>query len=108
MSMSLLIIILLDDDHAKVSDELRPLAAQYKTFGTALGIRAPDMKRIGMDHINFPDSEAKLNEVILLCLQKDYKVEKYGLPTWKKFVTTTAKFNNALAKRIAARHLAGT
>lgn len=66
------------------------------------------MKKIGMDHINFPDAEAKLNEVILLCLQKDYNVVKYGLPTWKKFVTTTAKYNYALAKQIAARHLAGT
>ena len=98
----------IDNDHADVSDELKPLAAKYKTFGTALGIKPADMGTIGTDHVNFPNSEAKLNQVILLCLQKQYNFERHGPPTWKKFVTTAAKFNYALAKKIAERHLAGT
>ena len=90
-----------EDDLTDVVDEFSDLASRCKNFGTALGIRAADIKKIEQD---YRDSDTRLSEIILLCLMKQYNVDKFGPPSWKKFVKAAEKFNRALAKRVAERH----
>ena len=63
--------------------EVSDLAASYFDFGVELGIRASVLDKI-RDASGLDDKD-RLGKVVLKCLNKNYNVEKFGPPTWKKF-----------------------
>lgn len=64
-------------------------------------------------HKRYPDhdTEQALNDVLLLWLNKQYNVERFGPPTWRMLVEAVNKKsggnNYELAKQIASNHPAG-
>ena len=65
-------------------------------------------------HEAYPDesmADRALKDVLLLWLNQKYRVEKYGLPTWRMLVEAVDKKtggnNHDLAKEIASNHPTG-
>ena len=90
-----------EDDIHEVMEAISDLAARYYEFGGALGVRATDLDQITLDN---SECSMRLRHTVLKCLRQQYSVEKFGKPTWKKFVLAADKYNHALAVRIAKKH----
>ena len=63
--------------------QVSDLAPNFFDFGIELGIRPSVLTEIR--NASSLDDKGRLGEVVLKCLNKDYNVEKFGPPTWKKF-----------------------
>ena len=94
------------DDLFEVVSELEPVTAKWKNIGRALGIGHNQLKKIEKE--NKDDLDDCLSEALSLWLNKSYKTEKFGEPSWKllaKAVRRPAGGNNsAVAEGIRQRH----
>ena len=45
-----------------------------------------------------------LNQVLKLFILKKYKIERYGLPTWKSLLKAIGKIDANLFKKLAEEH----
>ena len=85
------------------------IRSSYYALGCFLGIRSGDMDAI--QHDNPRDAKQALNCVLVIWLSQEYRVEKHGLPTWRKLVEAVddeaGGNKHALAKRIAKQHPTG-
>ena len=103
---SSIISFVVEDNLYDVVEELTPLAAKWKAIGRALRLKSGDLDRIEFAHPGRP--RECLSDVILMWLKKNYRVEKYGQPTWQKIVEIVANSaggdDAARAKIIASKH----
>ena len=99
----------LSDDLFDVKSELTPLSAKWKDIGIALRLNPHTLDCIQAG--NRDDPIACLTSVVTEWLKRNYKVEKFGEPTWRCLVEAVRHpaggANKALAKDIARRHKAG-
>jgi ankyrin repeat protein/serine/threonine protein kinase len=94
------------DDLFEVVSELQPVITRWKHIGLALRLSQGQLKKIEKEHKD--DLDDCLSDTLSLWLNKSYKTEKVGEPTWKllaKAVSRPAGGNNpALAEGIRQRH----
>ena len=93
-----------EDDLFDVIKDLTPVAARWKAIGIALRLKPGEL-----NSINSGRPDECLGEVILNWLMRNYNVDRFGLPTWRKLVEVVedpaAGNNKALADEIARKHL---
>lgn len=93
-----------EDDHFDIIKDLTPVAARWKAIGVALGL-----KYGVLDSINPGSPDECLLVVIANWLMRNYNVDRFGPPTWRKLVEVVkdpaAGNNKALADEIARKHL---
>ena len=98
-----------DDDLFDVKSELIPAASQWKSIGIALRLKPTLLDSIQAK--NSSDSLACLTSMVTEWLERNYKVEKFGKPTWQWLVKVVGHpgggDNKALAEEIAKNHKAG-
>ena len=84
-----------------------PIAAKWRSIGIALRLNPHILDTVQADN---DDSAACLRSVITEWLKRNYKLEKFGGPTWKQLVDAVRDpaggVNVALAREIARRHKA--
>ena len=89
--------------------ELIPVATRWKSIGTVLGLMPALLEDIQAG--NSGDPLACLSWVVMSWLRRDYNVRRFGEPTWQSLAETVGHpeggANTALARNIAARHMAG-
>ena len=89
--------------------ELVTVKANYYQLGIALGLPPGELQAIRK---GTQDIELAFSDVLLAWLGKGYKVDRFGLPTWRKLVeavnSQAGASNPALAADIAARHPANS
>ena len=89
--------------------ELTPVATRWKSIGTALGLKPGLLEDIQTG--NGGDPRACLSWVVMAWLRRNYKVRRFGEPTWQSLTEAVGHpeggANTALARSIAARHKAG-
>ena len=94
------------DDLFDVKSKLAPVTARWKHIGLALRLDPSELKKIEKD--NRDSVEDCLTEVLTLWLNKAYKYERFGEPSWEllaRAVAHPAGGNNpALAEEIAKKH----
>ena len=93
-----------EDDLFDVIKDLTPVAARWKAIGIALRLKPGEL-----NSINSGRPDECLGEVIENWLMRNYNVDRFGLPTWRKLVEVVedpaAGNNKALADEIARKHL---
>ena len=93
------------DGLSEILDLLREETAQCYNIGACLKLEASLLDKIESET---PDHSKGLRKVISNWLRKNYNVQRFGEPTWKKLVEAVAASNGgnniALAQRIAADH----
>ena len=93
-----------EDDLFDVIKDLTPVAARWKAIGIALRLKPGEL-----NSINSGRPDECLGEVIQNWLMRNYNVDRFGLPTWRKLVEivedSAAGNNKALADEIARKHL---
>ena len=98
----------LSDDLFDVQKELYPVSAKWRNIGIALRLNPNTLDRIQAEKNS--DSTACLTSVVTEWLKRNYKVEKFGEPTWRWLVEAVRDpaggENMALASDIARRHKA--
>ena len=94
-----------------VLEEVLPIKAVYFPLGECLRLSSCDLKVIREAYPDGSMADQALKDVLLLWLNQKYKVEKYGLPTWRMLVEAvdkmTGRINHELAKEIASNHPIG-
>ena len=98
-----------DDNLFDVMAALIQVAAQWKSIGIALRLKPALLESIETD--NSSDPTTCLTSMITEWLERNYKVEKFGEPTWQWLVTAVSHpvggNNMVLAGEIAKNHQAG-
>ena len=91
-----------------MTSELNPVSAQWKSIGLALRLQTAILNRIDAENSGKPSD--CLTSMATEWLKRNYKVEKFGEPTWQQLVEAVGNqaggANMALAKKIARRHKA--
>ena len=86
--------------------ELTPVAARWKSIGTALGLKLKLLEEIQAG--NSGDPLACLSWMVMTWLSRNYNVRRFGEPTWQSLTETVGHpeggANTALAKSIAGKH----
>ena len=94
-----------EDDLSEILELLREETAQCYNIGACLKLKSSLLDKIESET---PDHSKGLRKVISNWLLKNYNVEKFGEPTWKKLVEAVASSNGGnntdLAMKIAANH----
>ena len=98
-----------DEDVADVMEQIISIKASYYNLGRALRLNPGELDAIRTSaHC---DAGQALNDVVLLWLRQNYRVEIHGLPTWRALVEAVDKKtggnDHALAKVIAEKFPAG-
>ena len=79
-------------------------------LGIELGLPVEELDSIR--RVYSQDLMQACSEMLLVWLRQSYRVDKYGLPTWRRLVEAVDNEaggnNHALAKKIASNHPAGT
>ena len=92
-----------------MENELSPVATKWKTIGAALRLKSDVLENI--DARCSGDPCACLSEIVTEWLKRNYNVEKFGEPTWKRLVEVVIHpaggANSVLARDIARRHKTG-
>ena len=100
-----------EDDVTDVLEEVLSIKAVYFPLGECLRLSSCDLKAIREAYPDDSIADQALKDVLLLWLNQKYKVEKYGLPTWRMLVEAVDKKtggnNHELAKEIASNHPIG-
>ena len=93
-----------EDDLFDIIKDLTPVAARWKAIGVALRL-----KYGVLDSINPGRPDECLFDVIANWLKRNYNVDRFGPPTWRKLVEIVADpaagNDTALADKIARKHL---
>ena len=94
-----------DDDYFDVRDAVEKVIPKWKGLGSALGVRAHQLRTIEANHRQSDDC---ISEMLQTWLRRSHNEERFGPPTWKKLaqvVGAKAGGNNmALALEIAKDH----
>ena len=85
---------------ADVKCELGPFA-RWKLLGLNLGISSNSLEVIENDYRRTDD---QLEAALLQWLKRNYDLDKYGLPSWRRLVEAVKPINHALALTIQDRH----
>ena len=100
-----------EDDLADIMDEVLAIKLVYFALGQSLRLKNANLQAIRTKYPRESDSELALNDVLLLWLEQQYNVERFGPPTWRMLVEAVNKEsggnNHELAKKIALSHPAG-
>ena len=102
-----------EDDLSDVMEEVLPIRSLYYDLGRSLKLRVTDLDTIQKKYPSQSDADCKkaLQDVLLLWLNKNYKVERFGEPSWRMLVKAvnmeSGGNNTELAKKIATNHPAG-
>ena len=100
-----------EDDLADVMDEVLTIKSMYFALGRSLRLKNANLQAIRTQYPTESDFELALNDVLLLWLDKQYNVDRFGPPTWRLLVEAVDKEssgnNHELAKNIALNHPAG-
>ena len=83
-----------------VKRELGPFA-RWKELGLNLGLSPKSLEVIEIDYSRTDDW---LHAVLLLWLQKNYDVDKSGLPSWRQLAEAVKPIDPALALTIMDKH----
>ena len=93
-------------------EEVLSIKAVYFPLGECLRLSSRDLKAIREAYPDQSMADQALKDVLLLWLNQKYKVERFGLPTWRMLVEAVDKKtggnNHELAKEIASNHPIGT
>ena len=96
---------------ADVMDEVLTINSMYFDLGRALRLKNANLQAIRTKYPSESDSKLALNDVLLLWLEQQYNIERFGQPTWRMLVEAVDKEsggnNHELAKKIALNHPAG-
>ena len=97
-----------EDDLFDVKSELTPVSADWKSIGIALRLPIAILNRIHAENGGRPSD--CLTSMATEWLKRNYKVEKFGEPTWQWLVEAVGEpaggADMALARKIARRHKA--
>ena len=89
-------------------DELKDVLAPYYEIGKRLHLSDDKLQQIHGQRLS---PAAAMEKVIVEWLKKNYKVNRFGPPTWKALVDAVEHpaggNNRAEAEEIASRHRAG-
>ena len=100
-----------EDDLADVMDEVLTIKSKYFALGRTLRLKNANLQAIRTKYPTESDFELALNDVLLLWLDKQYNIGRFGPPTWQMLVEAVDKEsggnNHELAKQIALKHPAG-
>ena len=98
-------LILDEDDLSKIIEEILPIVSKYYSLGRSLNLKIEELRKIRDKN---PSESDALEDVLLLWLNQQYNVKKYGPPTWKMLVEAvnikSGGDNRELAKQIASKH----
>ena len=83
-----------------VKHELGPFA-RWKELGLNLGLSPKSLEVIENDYSRTDD---RLHMVLLLWLQRNYDVDKSGLPSWRRLAEAVKPIDRALALTITDKH----
>ena len=97
-----------EDDLFDVKSELTPVSADWRSIGIALRLQVAILNRIHAENSGRPSD--CLTSMATEWLKRNYKVEKFGEPTWQRLVEVVGDpaggADMALARKIARRHKA--
>ena len=92
-------------------EECESIKLNFFPLGRCLRLANDDLKAICQTYPDESASDKALNDVLLLWLNRKYKIDRFGPPTWRMLVEAVDKKtggnNHKLAKEIAHKHLAG-
>ena len=92
-----------------MKSELTPVSADWKNIGIALRLPIATLNWIHAENGGRPSD--CLTSMVTQWLKRNYKVEKFGEPTWHWLVQVVGDpaggADMALARKIARRHKAG-
>ena len=75
--------------------------ARWKELGLHLGLSPESLEVIENDSSRTDD---QLCAVLLQWLQRNYDLDEYGLPSWRRLAEAVKPINHALALTIKERH----
>ena len=88
------------EDLADVKRELGPFA-QWRDLGLNLGLSPSRLEVIEEDYAR---ANARLHEVLLHWLKRNYKVDRHGSPSWNRLAEAVEPISHALAIDIRENH----
>ena len=83
-------------------NELGGVRAKYKDIGYFFGLPPDTLDDIARKS---SDNTEALQFVIVEWVRRNYDVERFGRPSWRKVVEAVAYVNELLARSIAKKHL---
>ena len=99
-----------EDNLSDVIEEVITIKSLYYELGRSLRLKISELDRV-RDKSSSNGDEKALQDVLLLWLNRNFNVEKFGPPTWRMLVEAVDKKtggdNHELAKDIASGHPAG-
>ena len=99
----------LNDDRFDVQSELTPVTAKWRSIGDALRLKSVALESIQAGSGGNPP--ACLASMVTEWLKRNYNVQRFGEPTWKRLVEVVGHpaggANMAVAMDIARKHKAG-
>ena len=99
------------DNLPDVTEEVLSIQSLHYHLGRALRLRNTDLKAICKKYPSESEAKKALEEVLLLWLDQQYNVQRFGGPTWKMLVEAVdmkaGGNNHELAKTIALKYPAG-
>ena len=109
-----IIFIVEEDDLADVMEEVLSIKSLYYSLGRALKLKIANLNAIREAHPlceSDADYEQAFQEMLLLWLNQEYNVARFGRPTWRTLVQAVDMESGGnspeLAKKIALKHPAG-
>ena len=98
-----------EDDLSCVIKEIASIPSQlYYLLGRSLKLKISDLRNICDEYPTDALAERLLEDVLLLWLNKEYNVDRFGPPTWRMLVEAVDDKNHELAKEIASKYPAAT
>ena len=98
-------IVIGEDDAFDVKSAVMAVAAKYRSFGGALGLRASELDKI---HRDSHGSEEALDKVVDMWIAQSYNIKRFSHPSWRALVKTVESpaggNNHLLARNIASKH----
>ena len=91
-----------EDDWNILIDECSSLCAQWDKITGSLGLRPSLIASIRRNNPN--DNTGCWNDALLEWISQNYNTEKFGLPSWRTFLTAVAKVDKLQFKKLAAEH----
>ena len=89
-----------------LQEALEKVVSKWKLVGTGLGLRSNKLNEIEKAHPN--NLTSCLLDVIMTWLERNYNVQKFGEPTWRKVVKVVNNpafgANPGLARAIVDNH----
>ena len=89
-------------------EEVLTIKTMYFSLGRSLRLKNASLQLICDKYPSESTADRALNDVLLLWLNKEYNVQRFGPPTWRMLVEAVDKEsggnNHELAKKIALHH----